>query len=289
MWRTLRTINANLIVAIPVAMALGFGYGLAFDASSLKALIMPLTFVMVYPMMVTLNIRKVAQGGDAKAQLLTQAVNFGIIPFLALFLGRMFFAHEPYMVLGLLLAGLVPTSGMTISWTGFARGNVEAAVKMTVIGLTIGSLATPFYVQALLGASIEVNVMAVMRQILLIVFLPMAFGWLTQRWLVKRYGQKAFMTELKPKFPGLSSVGVIGVVFVAMALKARAVAGEPAMLLSILPPLALLYAVNFGLSTVAGRLLLPRGDAIAMVYGSVMRNLSIALAIALGAFGVEGS
>ena len=37
----------------------------------------------------------------------------------------------------LLLAGLVPTSGMTISWTGFAKGNVAAAVKMTVIGLTL--------------------------------------------------------------------------------------------------------------------------------------------------------
>ena len=47
------------------------------------------------------------------------------------------------MALGLLLASLVPTSGMTISWTGFAGGNLAAAVKMTVIGLILGSLATP--------------------------------------------------------------------------------------------------------------------------------------------------
>ena len=31
------------------------------------------------------------------------------------------------------MAGLVPTSGMTISWTGFAKGKVEAAVKMTLV------------------------------------------------------------------------------------------------------------------------------------------------------------
>ncbi len=32
-----------------------------------------------------------------------------------------------------------------------------------------------------------------------------------------------------------------------------------------------------------------RGDAIALVYGTVMRNLSIALAIAINAFGEQGS
>jgi predicted Na+-dependent transporter len=38
-----------------------------------------------------------------------------------------------------------------------------------------------------------------------------------------------------------------------------------------------------------GKRLLNRGDAIAMVYGSVMRNLSIALAIAMNAFGKQGA
>lgn len=289
MWKALQRINKNLILAVPSAMILGFLYGLAVDAAPLKIFIIPLTFLMVYPMMVTLNIKKVAQGGDIKAQILTQAINFGIVPFLALFLGNMFFGGNPYMVLGLLLAGLVPTSGMTISWTGFAKGNVESAVKMTVIGLTLGSLATPFYVKALLGATIDVNVAVVMRQIVLIVFIPMLFGWLTQRYLIKRYGRQGFMKDWKPRFPGLSTIGVLGIVFVAMALKSRAVAASPAMLFNILPPLLILYAVNFSLSTMLGKVLLPRGDAIALVYGSVMRNLSIALAIALGAFGAEGA
>ena len=74
------------------------------------------------------------------------------------------------MTLGLLLAALVPTSGMTISWTGFARGNLAAAVKMTVIGLVLGSLLTPLYVKGLLGASIPVDLARVFQQIVLVVF-----------------------------------------------------------------------------------------------------------------------
>ncbi len=177
---------------------------------------------------------------------------------------------------------------MTISWTGLARGNVAAAVKMTVIGLTLGSLATPFYVQLLLGAELSVNMAAVFRQIGLIVFLPMAAGYATQRLLIRRYGRDGFR-ELAPKFPALSILGVLGIVFIAMALKARAIAGHPEMLLAIFAPLLLLYGVNFLLSTMTARIFLPRGDAIAMVYGSVMRNLSIALAVAINAFGSQGA
>ena len=289
MWKLLQSINKNLVYAIPVMMALGFGAGLIADARPMKAFIVPLTFLMVYPMMVTLKIKKVFEGGDIKAQILTQVINFGIIPFIAYGVGMVFFQQQPFMALGLLLAGLVPTSGMTISWTGFARGNVVAAVKMTVIGLTFGSIATPFYVKFLMGTSIDVNIVAVMKQIAVIVFLPMLAGYLTQRVLVKRYGQQAFQQRLAPRFPALSTVGVLGIVFVAMALKAKVVAGSPQLLLNILVPLMLIYAINFLLSTLVGRTLLPRGDAIALVYGSVMRNLSIALAISINAFGPQGS
>ncbi|MGM0645310.1 MAG: universal stress protein [Thermodesulfobacteriota bacterium] len=289
MWKLLATISKHLIIAIPIMMLLGFIFGVLVDASPLKALIIPFTFLMVYPMMVNLKIKKVFEGGDGKAQLLTQAINFGIIPFVAFGLGLLFFRDSPYMALGMLLAGLVPTSGMTISWTGFAKGNVASAVKMTVIGLTLGSLATPFYVQFLMGASIEVNILAVMKQIVIIVFIPMLAGFLTQQGLIKRYGQQAFQQQWAPKFPTLSTLGVVGIVFIAMALKAKAIAGAPQMLLYILMPLVIIYAFNFALSTFIGVKFLSRGDGIALVYGSVMRNLSIALAIAINAFGSEGS
>jgi len=289
MWKLLAMISKHLIIAIPIMMLLGFVFGVMVDASFLKALIIPFTFLMVYPMMVNLKIKKVFEGGDAKAQLLTQAINFGVIPFVAFGLGLIFFPDSPYMALGMLLAGLVPTSGMTISWTGFAKGNVASAVKMTVIGLTLGSLATPFYVQFLMGASIEVNMLAVMKQIVIIVFIPMLAGFLTQQGLVKRYGQQAFQHQWAPKFPTLSTLGVVGIVFIAIALKAKAIAGAPQMMLYILIPLVIIYALNFALSTVIGVKFLPRGDGIALVYGSVMRNLSIALAIAINAFGPEGS
>lgn len=289
MWSLLTKLNKNLLLAIPLMMLAGFAFGALVESGFLKALIIPFTFLMVYPMMVTLKLKKVLEGGDVNAQLLTQLINFAIVPFIAYGLGRFFFADQPYMALGLLLAALVPTSGMTISWTGFAKGNLEAAVKMTVAGLILGSLATPFYVKWLMGAHVAVNTVAVIKQIAFIVFLPMLAGYATQRWLITRYTQKVFQETWAPRFPGLSTIGVLGIVFIAIALKAPAILAAPEALIRIAVPLALLYGINFLLSTITGKFLLPRGDAIALVYGTVMRNLSIALAVAMNAFGAAGS
>lgn len=289
MLKLLALVSKQLILAIPITMVLGFGAGLLGDASWLKSLIVPLTFLMVYPMMVNLKLAKVLEGGDGKAQWLAQGINFAIIPFLAFVLGRQFFPAQPYYIMGLLLAALLPTSGMTISWTGFAGGNLGAAVKMTVMGLILGSLATPFYVQLLLGTSITMDLWAVFSQILFIVFLPMLAGHVTQRFLIGKFGQKAYQAEWGPRFPPFSTLGVLGIVFVAMALKAGQLVAHPEALLQLILPLLLLYGINYVLSTLVGKALLPRGDAIAMVYGTVMRNLSIALALAMNAFGPAAS
>ncbi|WP_323036956.1 arsenic resistance protein [Pararhodobacter sp.] len=283
--RILAAMTRNLTLAIPVTMLIGLLFGLMAPVDWLKSLIVPLTLLMVYPMMVNLNMRQMLDGGDTKAQVLAQTINFGIIPFFAFALGWLWFPDQPFLALGLLLAALLPTSGMTIAWTGFAKGNVAAAVKMTVVGLILGSLATPFYVQWLMGATIPVDLVAVLVQIALVVFLPMLAGQATRHVLIGRYGPQRFRDVWAPRFPPLSTLGVLGIVFVAIALKASDLVTKPEMLLSIIVPLLVLYGFNYVLSTVVGKVLLPRGEAIALVYGTVMRNLSIALALAMNVFG----
>lgn len=289
MWKALSLLNQNLVLAIPLSLALGLGAGLMMDPRPLKGLVLPLTFLMVYPMMVNLRPQSLLKGVNGRLHLATALINFGVVPFVAYGLGRVFFPASPYLALGLLMASLVPTSGMTISWTGMAKGSVPAAIQLTVVGLLVGSLATPFYVQALLGAHVQVAWKAVLTQIAVVVFLPLVLGMATQRLLVALAGEPGFQKDWAPRFPGLSSVGVLGVVAVAMALKAQDLVRDPWVLPRILAPLALLYALNFAVSTWIGRRFFPRGEALAMVFGTVLRNLSIALAVSMTAFGARGA
>ena len=289
MWNILIKMQKNLTYTIPLFLIMGLVAGSITDPSGLKILIIPMTFLMVYPMMINIDFKKFLEKGDFKLQAATQFINFGIIPFIALLLGIIFFPDNPMAAFGLLLASLLPTSGMTISWTGFAKGNVNSAVKMTIIGLVAGSLLTPVYAKWLMGAVIDIPVKAVFTQILIIVFLPMIMGYLTRKAIIKYYGIAVYQKDFKEKFPALSTAGVLGIVFVAMALKAKNILSEPENLLYMFIPLLVLYILNFVISTIAGRLFFKRGDAIALVYGTVMRNLSIALAIAMVAFGTKGS
>ena len=289
-WKTIAFLQKNLTWSIPAFMILGIIYGYFATAAPLKSAIVPLTFLMVYPMMVNLQIKKVFSKGDTKLQIVVQALNFLLIPFVGFGIGKLFFPENDLIVLGLLLTSLLPTSGMTISWTGFAKGNIAAAIKMTVIGLVLGSLLTPFYLKFLMGTVIDIPLLDVFKQIFIVVFLPMAAGYATQRFIISRYGQERYQKEIKQKFPPLSMLGVLGIVFVAMALKAQSIVSNPLILVQYLLPLVVLYGLNFLLSTVVGKVAFSRGDGIALVYGSVMRNLSIALAIALNVLqGDKGS
>ncbi len=289
MWKILSFLQKNLIWTIPVMMISGILSGYYFNMSFVKVSVMPLTFLMVYPMMVNLQLEKLFSFEGMTCQITAQIINFGIIPFVAYYLGRYFFPDSPMIVLGLLFAALLPTSGMTISWTGFAKGNINIAIKMTVVGLILGSIATPFYAKFLMGEVIEIPMQKIFTSIAIVVLLPMIFGNLTKRILIKRFGQENYKKNIKQKFPPLSTLGVLGIVYVAMCLKAKTIAADPTILIDYLTPLVLLYLINFVISTLVGKMFFNRNDAIAIVYGTVMRNLSIALAIAMTAFAERGS
>jgi len=293
MWTLLNKLQKNLVWAIPIAMLFGLAFGFWFDAEPLKDLIAPVTFIMVYPMMVTLNLKSIFSGRDARVQVSTQLINFVLIPLIAYYIGRWFLSAEDskhaLWSVGLFLIGVLPTSGMTISWTGFARGNKEAATKMVIFGLIIGALAAPIYTKLFMGAVVEVHMLHMFQQIGLFVFVPLIAGIVTQAALKSKYGPVVWNERLKPKFPPLSALGVVLIAFLAMSLKARGIIAHPADLLSILLPLLVFYLVAYLLLTLVGRLFFERDDAVAMVFGVVMRDLSIALAIAMTAFGREGT
>ncbi len=286
--RSASLLQKHLSLILPIAMAAGGLFGVVFDAAPLKVLVLPLTFSLVYPMMIGFDPRKLFAKGDAKLQASALILNFGVFPFIAFGLGLLAFRDNAYLRVGLLLAALLPTSGMTVTWTGLAKGNVPEAVRMTIIGLIAGSAATPLYLWGLMGTSVDLPVGAIVLQILVVVALPMLAGRVTSALLVQRIGPERFAKHVKPVLPGLSSAGVVALVFVAVALKARSIASNPGIVWDTLWPVVLFYAVNFAISSAAGRALFAAPEAKALVYGTVMRNLSIALAIAMGLLGPKG-
>lgn len=288
MFVILELIKKNLIVSILLSMVVGLVVGYYFDVSWFKNLIIPLTFMLVYPMMVTLNFNSLKQKSNMKLQITTQLINFIVFPTIAFGLGYIFFQDEIYLRLGLLLIALLPTSGMTISWTVMAKGNISEALRMVIVGLLLGAILSPFYITIMLGSDINVPVMKIMSQILIIVFIPLILAFITQKVLVNKYGKEKFNKKIKPKFPLFSTLGIVIMIFTAISLKANVLINNPMILLEILLPLIILYVLYFIISVFTARFFFNRSDGIALVNGTLIRNLSLSLAITLSIFPEAG-
>jgi ACR3 family arsenite transporter len=277
-------IKKNLIISILIAMILGLIIGYYFDTTSLKVLITPLTFMLVYPTMVALNLGSLREKANIKLQVTTQLLNFILFPLVAYVLGLLFFSDNSALRLGLLLMSLLPTSGMTISWTVMAKGNVNSAIRMVVIGLLLGALLSPLYITVLLGAEVNVPIFKIFTQIFIVVFVPLILAFLTQVILKKIYGQETFHKKIKPKFPLFSILGVVLIIFTAISLKAKLLVNDPSILLQMIIPLILFYATTMFVPLFIGKKFFTREDAIALSNGTLVRNLSLSLAIVLSAF-----
>ena len=289
MFNILSIVKKRLVWFVAVFMVLGIVNGMIFPGSYLKPFIIPLTILMVYPMMVSMNLKAIFTKCDFKLQGVTQLINFLIIPLLGFGLGQLFFADQPYTAFGLLLIAVLPTSGMTISWTGFAKGNTQVAVKMTIIGLILGTILTPFYGLLLMGKTVSIPLLKTIKQISLVVLIPLVLGLVTQLVLRRGFGEAKFNKDIKPNFPKISLIGVLGIIFVAMSLKAQDIIGNPMSVVQLVPALLLFYTVNYSMTSLIGRKFFSRENAVALVYGSVMRNLSVALAIAMTVFTEHGT
>lgn len=289
MWNILSKIQKNLILILPVAIILGIIFGNLTDPSFLKQLIIPFTILMIYPSMVTLKFKGLFSKCNIKLLTISQLVNFIVIPIIGYTLGIIFFKDQPYFAFGLFLISLLPTGSMTIAWTGFAKGNVNSAIKLTIIGLILGSVLTPIYAKLFMGTVITISFLNTFKTIAIVVFIPMILGYITQRLLIKKFSQEHFQTNIKPKFPAISSLGVISIIFSAIALKAKAIVAQPLLIPKLLIPILIYYILNYAITTFIGKYYLEPKDAIPLIYGSSLRNLSIALAIAITVFKEQGT
>lgn len=61
------------------------------------------------------------------------------------------------------------------------------------------------------------------------------------------------------------------------------------IIFKMIVPLILLYTVNFAISTFVATKWFNYEDGVALIYGTVMRNLSVCLAVAMTAFGDKGA
>lgn len=283
--RFLKFIKKNLPYLIVLFLALGLAYGYFFKSAYLKSYVTAVLFLMIYPMMINLKVTDVFKSiNNVKPLLLSLGINFILAPIAAFILGKLFFGDEPMLLVGIILIGLIPTSGMTASWTGLAKGNLRLSLVMISVNLLLSLIMIPIYLKVFLGEIVTIETMVILKSLLKVVIIPLILGDLTRRMIIKVFGMDKYK-EIKPNFSGVSSLGVLLIVFIAMALKSKTIINRLDLVLLSIIPLIILYIIIIATSHFIGKKILKPKDRTALVYATTMRNLTIALGLSLSSFG----
>ena len=282
----LSSIKENLIFVVVASLATGLAFGQVASTETtamLEAAVVPILLLMIYPMMINIDLQEVINVREHAGPVgLSLLVNFGLAPLLAVGLARGFFNGNVEYAIGLYFIALIPTSGMTAAWTGLADGDLEAALVAMAVNLLAAVVILPMYLSVLVPADVGFDPSALYQQLAQIVVVPMIAGNLTRRVLLWRYTTREFK-QLKPVFGGLSSLGVMLIVFVAMTMRSTQILADPITSISTIIPLVVFYALIIGSAAGLGQILLDPARGIALVYATSMRNLSIALAVVVAA------
>lgn len=277
--------SKKTVWVIPFVLIMGFITGLLTDTSPLKNYLLVVTVLMVYPSMIGFEIGDVCNLRHGRLLLTAAAINFIIIPMAAYLLGMCFLRSDPQLLAGLMITALLPTSNLTIAFTTMSKGNVAGAVKLTTTGLILGSLLAPLYLSVFLGKYLPIDIAATMKTISVVVALPLAAGVITYRLILGKISVGRFQRDIKPYLPAAGAWGMVFIVFASVSMNASIMVSQLKIFFGALLIQSFFIGLNYVISIFVGRALFDRESALSLVFGTALRNLSIAIGLAASAFG----
>jgi len=274
---------------ILVCLAGGYFIGLHLSKAQIagiKSSILPSVILMIYAMLITMKMDDLK---DAfvypKGMIFGSILSLAVAPLLMIPIATVF-TKNPQVYTGLLLASIVPPGGMITYWTGILGANMGLATAIQTVTLLVSIIWVPYGMKLFVGSMVEVNTTTLLIKILIMVVIPLVLAYITQKLITRKYSWKGIIT-IRPLSHLISSLMALYMVFVAMSVQAHLIAKDPALI--ALPAVGMLiyYSLAYPFSYYFSLKVLkePHDKAIPITYGFSTKNLSIAMGLAIAAFG----
>lgn len=223
-------------------------------------------------------------------------LNFFISPLIAWIGVSLFLKGEPELASAMYLIALVPTSAMSAAWTAFSGARMATALYLIPANLLFAAfIGLPFIFPLLMGDAVDVNKLAIIKNILLVFLTPLILGDITRRLIIRYKGAQVYQNRIKPELGGISGLGVLTLIFLVMSLERNAVLlNNLDVVWIVVVPVVLYYLLMYVLSVLWGLFLIRRGamggeKAVVIIYTSVARHVNICLALVLSTFPIESA
>jgi solute carrier family 10 (sodium/bile acid cotransporter), member 7 len=220
-----------------------------------------------------------------------QVFGFLVLPLVGLALDQVVGSQlAPDLRLGFLFLCVLPsTIVMAVVLATVAGGNVAAAIFNAVLSNVLGVFLTPLWVAAILassGASEQQSVGLVLREVSLLLLVPLAVGQ-----VLRRVGFKAWADLHKKRLSNLSNFTILLIVYAAFCNSVKADIWAQHGLHTILIAaigVAGLMMIALGLAILAARALrLAPPERIVMVISGAQKSLATGVPLAKVIFGAH--
>lgn len=304
----LSRLDRFLPVWIGLAMALGLILGAVIpdlndwlDRVKIGSVSLPIAIgllAMMYPVLAKVRYSQIGEiATDRRLMVSSLVLNWLVGPLLMFTLAWLMLPDLPEYRTGLIIIGLARCIAMVLIWNDLACGHREAAAVLVAINsvfqIVAYSVLGYFYLQLLpnwLGldtTSLDVSMWDIARIVLVFLGIPLAAGYLTRRWGERSRGIEWYETRFLPKLGPWALYGLLFTVVILFALQGETITSQPFDVARIALPLLAYFGLMWVFSFALGlKLELSYEKNTAMSFTAASNNFELAIAVAIGVFGV---
>lgn len=304
----LSTLDRFLPLWIALAMALGLVLGRVVDgldgvlaSVEVGSVSLPIAvglLVMMYPVLAKVRYDELGHvTADRRLLVSSVVLNWLVGPALMFALAWLLLPDLPDYRTGLIIVGLARCIAMVLIWNDLACGDREAAAVLVALNAVFQILAFAllgfFYLEVLPGwlgleqSGLEVSVWDIAASVLVFLGIPLAAGFLTRTLGERAKGREWYEATLLPRIGPLALYGLLFTIVLLFALQGDAIADRPLDVARIAVPLLAYFVLMWGGSMLLTRAVgLDYRRATAVSFTAAGNNFELAIAVAIGVFGV---
>ncbi len=271
------------------------------DAVKIGSVSLPIAIgllAMMYPVLAKVRYSQIGEVTTDRRLLFSSLfLNWLLGPLLMFALAWLMLPDLPEYRTGLIIIGLARCIAMVLIWNDLACGDREAAAVLVAVNsvfqIVAYSVLGYFYLELLprwLGldtASLDVSMWDIAKIVLVFLGIPLVAGYLTRRWGERSRGVEWYESKFMPKIAPWALYGLLFTIVVLFALQGETITSQPLDVARIALPLLTYFGLMWLFSFALGlRLGMSYEKNAAMSFTAASNNFELAIAVAIGVFGV---
>jgi ACR3 family arsenite transporter len=254
--------------------------------------------VMMYPVLAKVRYDELGHVTGDKRLLVTSIVlNWLVGPALMFTLAWLLLPDLPEYRTGLIIVGLARCIAMVLIWNDLACGDREVAAILVALNAVFQILAFAvlgyFYLEVLPGwlgldqSSLDVSMWDIATSVLIFLGIPLLAGYLTRTLGERARGRDWYESTFLPRIGPAALYGLLFTIVLLFALQGDTITNQPLDVARIALPLLAYFVLMWGGSMLCTRALgFDYQRATAVSFTAAGNNFELAIAVAIGVFGV---